>query len=68
MRPKPVCDQATGCIRVQKVPGWVGLKVHLRTRQTGDAAVAVAELGPEGMFDAGKEYDWLRRSAAVEEL
>jgi hypothetical protein len=47
----------------------LGLKVHLHTRETGDAAVAVAELGPQGMFDAGYQIlaEWAAETVQVKE-
>lgn len=47
----------------------LGLKVHLHTGETGDAALAVAELGSEGMFDAGYQIlaEWATETADVKE-
>jgi hypothetical protein len=47
----------------------LGLKVHLHTGQTGDAAEAVAGLGPQGMFDAGYQIlaEWAAETTRVKE-
>jgi hypothetical protein len=47
----------------------LGLKAHLLSSETGDAAEVVAHLGPQGMFDAGYNVivDWAAETAKVKE-
>lgn len=47
----------------------LGLKVHLHSAETGDAAEVLAGLGPEGMFDAGYDNlaEWAAETAKIRE-
>ena len=47
----------------------LGLKVHLLSSETGDAAEVVAHLGPHGQFDGGYNniVDWSAETAQVRE-
>ncbi|MGE5073048.1 MAG: ion channel [Anaerolineae bacterium] len=46
-----------------------GLKVHLMSAETGDAAEILARLGPEGMFEEGYQIlaEWANQTAQVKE-
>jgi hypothetical protein len=47
----------------------LGLKVHLLSAETGDAAEVVAGLGPQGQFDGGYQNlsEWAAETAQVKE-
>src|SRR5215216_3726796 len=47
----------------------LGLKVHLLSAETGDAAEVIARLGPHGQFDGGYNnmVDWAAETASVKE-
>src|SRR5215211_8358131 len=47
----------------------LGLKVHILSSETGDAAEVIAHLGPQGQFDGGYNniVDWSAETATVKE-
>ena len=47
----------------------LGLKVHILSSETGDAAEVIAHLGPQGSFDGGYNniVDWAAETATVKE-
>jgi hypothetical protein len=47
----------------------LGLKVHILSSETGDAAEVIAHLGPQGQFDGGYNniLDWSAETATVKE-
>jgi hypothetical protein len=46
-----------------------GLKVHMISAETGDAAEAIARLGPQGDFESGYQVlaDWAAKTAEIRE-
>lgn len=52
-----------------KARNALGLKVHILSSETGDAAEVIAHLGPQGQFDGGYNniVDWSAETATVKE-